>query len=49
MLREYTRDNVNNTRIVLFSDGQENSQPFVADVLPGIISEKIVIDIILIE
>ena len=47
ILRAYARENISKTRIVLLSDGEENADPRVADVLPGIIEEGITIDTIL--
>ena len=47
MLRGYAGENTDKTRIVLLSDGQENSGIRVAAALPSIIEDGILIDTII--
>ena len=47
MLREYTGNKAENTRIVLLSDGIETSGISVANALPSIIGDGILIDTII--
>ena len=47
MLREYAGDNTENTRIVLLSDGIETEGITVAEVLPSIVDDGILIDTII--
>ena len=47
MLRDYTGNSPKNTRIVLLSDGVETTGIRVADALPSIIGDGILIDTII--
>lgn len=47
MLKSYAGEDTDKTRIVLLSDGKENTDLKVANVLPSIIDDKIKIDTII--
>ncbi|KAF6016854.1 hypothetical protein EB796_024835 [Bugula neritina] len=47
ILNNYSEEDLDRSRIVLFSDGQETNQPYVVDVLPGVKADGILVDTML--
>jgi len=47
MLEGHTKSNIEETSIILITDGQENAAPYVAQVLPDILRLGITVDTML--